>query len=114
MLPVLGAGVTTIGWRAGSSAELTQFQILKVAPGIKAPVGFAAECFSMRTSPPTVKHAGPALRLLPGDFDGDSVVFATLQMRAPIGASAGMSTWNVRVKSSALLTRPNSPWSRTV
>ena len=114
MLPLLTAGVTTIGCRVGSSAEFTQSQMTNVAPGTRSPLGSAAECFSIRTSPPTVKHAGPALRLLPGDFEGDSVVFATLQMRAPIGASAGMSTWNVRVKSSALLTRPNWPWSRTV
>src|ERR1051325_8657828 len=109
MSPLLTAGVTTIGCSEGVSAELTQFQMTKVAPGTRAPVGAAAECFSIRTSPPTVKHAGPALRLLAGDFDGDSVVLATLQMRAPIGASAGMSTWNVRVKSLELLTRLNSP-----
>src|SRR5437763_16714370 len=109
MSPLLTAGVTTIGCSVGSSAELTQSQMTNVAPGTRSPVGSAAECFSIRTSPPTVKHAGPALRLLAGDFDGDCVVFATLQMRAPTGASAGMSTWNVSVKSSELLTKLNSP-----
>src|ERR1700756_1385672 len=109
MSPLLTAGVTTIGWRVGSSAEFTQFQMTNVAPGTRAPVGSAAECFSIRTSPPTVKQAGPALRLLAGDFEGDCVVLATLQMRAPIGAFAGMSTWNVNVKSVELLTSPNSP-----
>src|SRR5438067_997171 len=39
MSPLLGAGVTTIGWRVGSSAELSQFQMTNVAPGTKSPPG---------------------------------------------------------------------------
>ena len=48
---------------------------LKDAPGRSGPVTDPLR-FSMRSPPPTVKHAGPALRLLAGDAEGDWVVLA--------------------------------------
>src|SRR5947207_1749814 len=61
--PWASSSETMIGWTAGFGAGLTQSWMLKVAPSSSSWV--CASCFSTRPWPPTMKHAGPALRLLP-------------------------------------------------
>src|SRR5438093_10847825 len=101
MLPLDGAGSTMIGCSTELlPAVLLQSQTVNVAPPIGLSISFGAvvESFSTRTSPPTRKHAGPALRLLAEGADGPSVVFATLQIRVPTGVLAGIVTLKVRLK----------------
>ena len=59
-----------------------------VAPDSGAPASLV-----LRTEmlPPTMKQAGPALRLLACDVDGDCVVFAKLQYRPRSGCRPGSS-----------------------
>src|SRR4029077_14871779 len=99
MSPLDFTGVRMIGCRAGSPAVLLQFQTVNVAPPIGSPFGSVVECFSTRASPPTVKHAGPALRLLDGEAEGLEVVFATLHTRSPTRAVAGIAAVKLKLKS---------------
>src|ERR1041385_5655147 len=113
MSPLDFAGVRMIGCNTGSCAVLLQFQTVNVAPPIGSPFGSVVECFSTRASPPTVKHAGPALRLLDGEADGLAVVFATLHTRSPICALAGIVAVKLKLKSTLFGTMVNDPESIT-
>ena len=59
----------------GGSGTVGEHTTEKPAPARSGPVVEPLR-FSMRSPPPTVKHAGPALRLLAWDSEGAAVVLA--------------------------------------
>lgn len=62
----------------GGTVTVGEHTTLKLAPPSSGPVVDPLR-FSIRRPPPTVKQAGPALRLLAWEVEGAEVVLAKLQ-----------------------------------